>query len=183
MVVIGHSLGGLIAQKYLEHDRAAGLALLAPTPTRGTLPAIGRLGLRHPVILLQATLSLRLRPFVRTRALARELFFTVHTDQKMVEATWQRLQDESYLAFLETTVIRPRPRLIQPPVLVVAAEHDGFFTRAEMQQTADAYGTDLVVIEGSGHDLMLDDRWPAVADRIDNWIRTVVMVTPAQSRP
>ena len=182
-VVVGHSLGGLIAQKYCENSRAAGLVLLAPTPTRGTLPAIRRLGLRHPAVLLRATLSLRLRPFVRSLALARELFFTVHTDQETVVATWRRLRDESYLAFLETAVVRPRPQRIRPPVLVMAAEHDGFFTRAEMQETAEAYGTELVVIAGSGHDLMLDHQWPEVADRIDTWIRTEVTPNRARGLP
>ena len=167
--MVGHSLGGLIAQKYLEHGRASGLVLLAPIPIHGTLPAILRLGLRHPVTLLWATLALRLRPFVRNHSLVRELFFTVHTDQKTVVTTWRSLRDESYLAFLETIVVRPRPRRIPTPVVVMAAEYDGFFTKAEMQQTADAYDTDLVVIEGSGHDLMLDDRWPEGGDCIDRW--------------
>ena len=38
-VVVGHSMGGLIAQKVLERRGAAGLALLASVPTGGVLAA------------------------------------------------------------------------------------------------------------------------------------------------
>jgi pimeloyl-ACP methyl ester carboxylesterase len=148
--------------------------LLAPVPSRGTIPAIGRLARRHPVALLEATLTLRLRPFVRTPTLVRELFFTATTSHETVDATWRRLRDESYPAFLQTAVLRPRPERIRSRVLVVAAEHDWFFTLAEMQQTARAYGTEAVVIEGAGHDLMLDSGWPELARRIDHWTRATV---------
>jgi pimeloyl-ACP methyl ester carboxylesterase len=174
LVVVGHSLGGLVVQKYLEQGHAAGMVLLAPVPSRGTIPAIGRLARRHPVALLEATLTLRLRPFVRTPALVRELFFTATSSQETVDNTWRRLRDESYLAFLETAVLRPRPERIRSRVLVVAAEHDWFFTLTEMQQTARAYRTEAVVIEGAGHDLMLDSGWPELARRVDHWTRVTV---------
>ncbi|TDE95894.1 alpha/beta fold hydrolase [Occultella glacieicola] len=174
LVVVGHSLGGLVAQKFLEHDRAAGLVLLAPTPVRGTLPAVARLARRYPVELLRATATLRMRPFVRTRPMVRDLFFTPRTDQELVDDTFIRLRDESYLAFLQTILVWPRPDRVRVPVLVVAAEQDRFFTLAEMQRTARAYGTRAVVVEGSGHDLMLDGGWPDVADRIDDWARAAV---------
>jgi pimeloyl-ACP methyl ester carboxylesterase len=47
-VVIGHSMGGFIAQKYLEtHDAPAGV-LMASVPPRGHLGATLRLVRRHP---------------------------------------------------------------------------------------------------------------------------------------
>jgi hypothetical protein len=95
-VLVGHSLGGLIVQKYLEHGPAQAAILLAPLPHRGTLPAIARLTLRHPTAMLAATLSLRLRPFVATPALVRELFFTPDSPQALVDDTLARLQDESW---------------------------------------------------------------------------------------
>ncbi|WP_154794973.1 alpha/beta hydrolase [Occultella kanbiaonis] len=177
LVVVGHSLGGLVAQRLLENERVAGLVLLAPTPARGTLPAVGRLALRHPTALLRATMTLRMRPFVRTHALVRDLFFTARTDPWVVHDTWIRLRDESYLAFLQTIVVRPRPDRVRAPVLVLAAEEDRFFTLAEMERTARTYGTRAVVVEGSGHDLMLDGGWPDVAHRIDAWVRTTATET------
>lgn len=65
-VLVGHSLGGLVVQRYLERGRARGAVLLAPLPHHGTLPAIARMTFRHPLVMLEANLSLRLRPFVAT---------------------------------------------------------------------------------------------------------------------
>ncbi len=169
-VVVGHSLGGLVVAKYLERGRAKGAVLLAPIPQAGSLTAIIRLASRHPLILARANLTLRLRPFVTSRALVRELFFTPETSQPLVDDVWGRLQDESYLAFLDTLVVRARPGTIRVPVLVMGAEHDRFFTAAEVRRTAAAYDTRAEMVAGIGHDMMLDQGWRQVADRIDTWI-------------
>ena len=100
----------------------------------------------------------------------RELFFTPDTSQPLVDDVWGRLQDESYLAFLDTLVVRARPGTIRVPVLVMGAEHDRFFTAAEVRRTAAAYDTRAEMVAGIGHDMMLDQGWRQVADRIDTWI-------------
>lgn len=170
-VLVGHSLGGLIVQRYLEHGPARGAVLLAPLPRRGTAAVVARLAVRHPAAMLATNLSLRLRPFVATPALVRELFFTPDTPQELVNDTFGRLQDESWPAFLDTLVVWPRPRRVQVPILVTGAEHDGFFTVGELRRSAAAYRTEAEIVAGMGHDLMLDQGWPQVADRIDTWVR------------
>jgi pimeloyl-ACP methyl ester carboxylesterase len=57
------------------------------------------------------------------------------------------------------------------PVLVLGAELDGFFTLGETRRTARAYRTEAEIFPGIGHDMMLDDGWPGVADRVDGWVR------------
>jgi pimeloyl-ACP methyl ester carboxylesterase len=170
-VLVGHSLGGLVVQRYLERGPARGAVLLAPLPHRGTIAAIVRLAVRHPMVMGKANLSLRLRPFVATPRLVRELFFTPQTPQALVDATFARLQDESWPAFVDTALVLPRPRRVQVPVLVMGAERDGILTVAEMHRTAAAYRTEAEIVPGIGHDMMLDQGWPQVADRIDTWVR------------
>jgi pimeloyl-ACP methyl ester carboxylesterase len=178
-VLVGHSVGGLAVEKYLERGPGKGAVLLAPFPRRGTLAAVARGAARHPATLAKATLGLRLRPMVATPELVRELFFTPTTPQELVDEVWGRLQDESYLMFLETMVIWARPRRVRVPVLVLGAEHDGFFTVGETRRAAAAYRTQAEIYPGMGHDLMLDQGWPQVADRIDTWVRA--LPTPAQA--
>lgn len=174
-VLVGHSLGGLVVQRYLERGPARGMVLLAPIPHRGSLGAAARLAARHPAGLARATLAVRLRPLVSSRESVRELFFTQTTPQELVDEVWGRLQDESYLAFLDTMVVRARPRRVRArvPVLVLGAELDGFFTVAEVRRTAAAYRTEAEIYPGMGHNLMLDLGWPQVADRIDTWARAL----------
>jgi pimeloyl-ACP methyl ester carboxylesterase len=56
-VVIGHSMGGFIVQKYLEsHDAAAGV-LLASAPPGGMAATALRTAMAHPVQNLRATVG------------------------------------------------------------------------------------------------------------------------------
>ncbi len=169
-VVVGHSLGGLVVAKYLERGRSRAAVLLAPIPQDGSLGAIIRLTSRHPLVMARANLTLRLRPFVTDPTMVRELFFTAETPQSLVDYVWGRLRDESYLAFLDTLTVRAQPGRIQVPVLIMGPEHDRFFTAAELRRTAAAYGTHAEMVAGIGHDMMLDQGWHRVADRIDTWI-------------
>ena len=172
--LIGHSLGGLVVQKYLESGQARGAVLMASIPPRGTIPAIARLAVRYPIAFLKSNLLPRLRPFIVTSRLARALFFTPDTPQGIVDHCLACLQDESYLAFIDTMVMLARPHRVQVPVLVLGAERDSIFTAAEVRGTARAYRTEAEIFPGMGHDMMLDTDWRKVADRIDAWIRETI---------
>ena len=169
--LIGHSMGGLVVQKYLESSYSPGAVLMASVPSRGTIAAVARLAVRHPIEFLKTNLLLRLRPFIATSGLARDLFFTPDTAQETVDHCFACLQDESYLAFIDTMVVLPRPHRVQAPVLVLGAERDSFFTVAEVRSTARAYQTEAEIFLGMGHDMMLDTDWRKVADRIAAWIQ------------
>lgn len=170
-VLVGHSLGGRVAQKYLERHPAAGLVLMASIAPGGTLGAVARLAVRHPMPFLKTNLLLRLRPFTATRSLVRDLFFTPDTPQEIVDRCFVQLQDESYLAFIDTMLVLPRPHRVRSPVLVLGAERDAIFTVREVQATARAYQQEPVIFPGMGHDVMLDGGWQKVADCVDAWVR------------
>jgi hypothetical protein len=166
-------MGGLVVQKYLEKNYSPASVLMASVPARGTIAAAARLAVRHPVEFLKTNLLLRLKPFIVTSGLVRDLFFTPDTAQELVEHCFARLQDESYLAFIDTMVVQPRPHRVRAPVLVLGAEKDSFFTVSEMQSTARAYRTEAEIFPGMGHDMMLDSGWETVADRIADWMRSL----------
>lgn len=169
--LVGHSMGGLLVQKYLESHSCPGAVLMASFPPRGTVAAVARLAVRHPIELLKVNLLLRLRPFIASSNLVRELFFAPDTPQEIVDGCFELLQDESYLAFLDTMMVLPRPRRIRAPVLVLGAECDAFFTADETRSIARAYRTEVETFARMGHDMMLDKDWHKVADRVDSWIR------------
>jgi pimeloyl-ACP methyl ester carboxylesterase len=99
------------------------------------------------------------------------MYFTPDSSQKIVNHCFAHLQDESYLAFLDTMFVLARPHRVRQRMLVLGAERDAMFTVDEVHRTARAYGEKAEVFAGMGHDMMLDENWPAVADRIDAWIR------------
>lgn len=178
-ILVGHSLGGLLVQQYLERHPALGSALVASIPPRGTAGTIARLTWHHPMAMVKSSLLLRLKPFIGSRRLVRELFFTSSTPQEIVDHCFMHVQDESYLAIIDTMIGPSRPRHTHVPVLVLGAERDAFFTLSEVRQTAWAYGTEAHIFPGMGHDMMLDQGWQKVAEHIDGWTR---LISSAQGR-
>ncbi len=164
-IVVGHSMGGLVVQKYLERHPAAAAVLLAPVPTGGALGATIRFARRHPLAFLKTNVQLRLRPIVGTPALAREMLFAPEAPADIADAYYPRWQDESYVAYLGMIASLPRPRRVNVPILVLIGDRDRIFTVREARRTAEAYGTNVEVFPGRGHQMMLEPGWEAVADR------------------
>jgi pimeloyl-ACP methyl ester carboxylesterase len=173
-VLIGHSMGGLLVQRYLERGPAPAAILLASVPTGGIFGVMMRLAMRHPLLYLVANATWSVYPYVRTPELAREAFFSL--DMPIEEATllWKHLQEESYLAFLDMLLFRhARPRLAArggTPMLVLGATDDRIFTVSEVRRTAGAYGVEAEIFPRMAHDMMLESGWRGVADRIVGWL-------------
>jgi pimeloyl-ACP methyl ester carboxylesterase len=167
----GTPSGGLVAQKYLERHPAAGLVLMASIAPGGAIGAVARLAVRHPMPFLRTNLLLRLRPFIATRSLVRALPFTPDTAEQVVDRCFVQLQDESYLAFIDTMLVLPRPHRVKSHVLVLGAERHAIFTVRELQATARAYQQEPIIFPGMGHDMMLDSGWQKVVDCVDAWVR------------
>jgi len=173
-VLIGHSMGGLLVQRYLERGPVPGAVLLASVPVGGIFGVMMRLALRHPLLYLWANATMSLYPYIATPELAREAFFS--RDMPLEETTrlWKHLQDESYLAFLDMLLFRhARPRLAVrggTPMLVLGAAEDRTFIPSEVRRTGAAYGVDAEIFPQMAHDMMLERGWQAVAGRILGWL-------------
>jgi pimeloyl-ACP methyl ester carboxylesterase len=169
-ILVGHSMGGYIVQKYLETHTAAGAVLLASIPVSGIWRFALRVLRRHPWAFLKAHLTLSPWHIVGTPALARDAFFSPGTTPEDLERHFRRLGPESFRMELEALVLAlPRPRRVETPVLVLAGEGDRIFSVAEQRATARAYRTEAEVFPGMAHDMMLEPGWRAVADRILRW--------------
>ncbi len=175
-ILIGHSMGGHVVQKYLERNDATAAVLLASLPPEGALGTTMRITMRHPGPFALANLTLRLWPIVATPALARDAFFSQGLPDDELETYFGLLQDESYIAYLDMMLFDlPRPKRAlahkRLPMLVMGAANDHIFTPREVKQTARAYGVDAKIFPDMAHDLMLDPGWQEVADTIITWLR------------
>ena len=166
VVLVGHSMGGLVVQRCLEVRSVRRAVLLASVPRRGVLPTTLRQLRAQPATTLRSIATFTLWPVIDGTERVRRMFFTEATSAEAVAWTAERLQNESYLAYLSMALRRPRPGRASSPVTVVAAELDGVFTLAEQRALASAYGTDLVTLAGMGHDAMLDDGAEDAADLV-----------------
>ena len=174
-VVIGHSKGGFVVQKYLESRDAPAAVLVASVPARGALAGALRRMKRYPWNTLRAVLTGKsLHAVAATPQLCRESFFSTHTPGTQVLQYHARLQEESARAtWLDMMLLNlPRPKKVTTPLLVVGTECDALFTPSEQRRTARAYGTEAEMFPEMGHDMMLEPAWAAVAERIHMWLGT-----------
>jgi pimeloyl-ACP methyl ester carboxylesterase len=172
-VLIGHSMGGYIVQKYLESHTVPAGVLLASIPTVGILGMLLRMLRRHPVSTLKALLLMNTWYFVSTPALAKDYFFSDDfPDDKFLEY-YAHIQTESFRVALEAAVLDlPHSNRVKTPLLVLGAENDRVFTVAEQQKTARAYKTEAILYPDMAHDMMLEAGWRAVADQILRWLNS-----------
>jgi pimeloyl-ACP methyl ester carboxylesterase len=170
-VVIGHSLGGYVVQKYLEdHDAPGGVLLSSPPPSGMLRPAL-RVARRRPLVFAKINLTLSLAPMIAAPELAREAFFSADVSDDELRRYWRLMQNESYMAFLDMVALNlPRPEKVKTPVLVLGAERDNMLRPAEIEATARAYHTRAEIIPGVAHNSMLEARWETVAERILQWL-------------
>ena len=112
-----------------------------------------------------------LYPLVATPQLAREAFFSEGLAEENLQAYAKRLQDESYLGFLDMILFNlPKPGRVKTPVLVLGGTRDAIFSPGEVNATARAYQTQLEIFADMAHDMMLEPGWQSVAERILTWL-------------
>jgi pimeloyl-ACP methyl ester carboxylesterase len=169
-VVIGHSMGGFVVQKYLESRDAPAGVLVASMPARGCLGISMRLMRRHPWLVTMALIKGQWLRCVGTPELARESFFS-RASQSDVARFAALLGEESQRVAYDGLLLNlPRPNQVTTPLLVLGAEYDRCVAPKEVNATARAYRTHAEIFPEMGHDMMLEPGWDTVAERIDTWL-------------
>lgn len=169
-VIIGHSMGGYVVQKYLESVTLPGAILLASVPPQGVLGITLRILRYFPEKFVKLNLKLSLYPLVETAALAQHQLFSKNMPQEQVNRYFQQLGDESYRAFLDMLLLNlPKPKRVNTPMLVLGGRDDNIFTVDEVKATARAYSTQPHFFP-MAHDMMLEAGWQQVAEKMLAWL-------------
>lgn len=179
-VLISHSMGGVVVQRYLAepgYPRPTGVAFLGTIDGRSGRKVIlspQGLVLRHPKSLLRGIMHADLRYVLAgTPALTRESFFTAQTPAEIVQQCHDRLRGESWRVFFE--MLNYRMCKIDVPVCVMGSKTDGSVPLPLLEALVDvcqACGvpTTYRLFDQIGHDLMLDSGWPTVAEAIAEFV-------------
>lgn len=170
-VLIGHSMGGLVVQKYLERHQVPAVVLLAPVPPSGLMSlnwwvGLTRTELMHDLWLVQAGAA-HYASFQRLR----DALFSRALPDAEAKRLLAQVQGESQRALWDMNGWDlPRlPRQL-PPSLVIGAGNDALVPRFAVAETARALGCAPQWIDGMAHIMMLDPHWEQVATRIDAWL-------------
>jgi pimeloyl-ACP methyl ester carboxylesterase len=173
-VLVAHSMGGGIVQRYLSSGgSAAGLVLLAPLPPWGAIGATIRYAKAHPLRFLAVNGTMSFKPMIGTPE-GFSVFLSSAIPGEQLERIQAKVQDESYRAYIDM-VLMPfsRPRPTDVPALAMVGTQDCFFTVGVERKVAAYHNAEFEVFDGMGHDLMLDLGWESVAERIAGFVRTL----------
>jgi len=170
-IVVGHSMGGLIAQKLGEEGLARALVLLSSAPPRGISVMSGKL-LRRQLRYLPALL--RSKRVVPRWSDMRELVLNrVPEDEQ--QAAFARFVSDSGRAGREMSlggvkVDAERVRANGCPVLVVTSDDDRFIPPRIAQRIAQRYRAPVYMARGHGHLMLQEPGWSEPASFIASWL-------------
>lgn len=155
-VLVGHSMGGIVAQLVAQAIPPRALVLLASGRTR-----------RDEKFRPDVPLG---KPITISRDEARRRFFHVISDDEF-DQVYQRLCPESPAALNDLTDAGAfEAARFACPVLVLTAEHD----REHVSELADyathSYHATRATVVGAGHDLMFDAAWRDTATYLHAWL-------------
>lgn len=183
-ILIGHSLGGLVAQMAAARAPITGLILLAPSAPWGV-------ALSSPEEALSAFSLYALGPFwslaVDPDRAAARLYLLNRLPQQALRETYARLVPESGRALFETlnwwfdpfaTTLVSAAR-VRAPVLGVAGESDVIHPPATVRATTERLGGQVVVAPGASHWLPAEPGWEATAQLCLDWIKGIALEAAA----
>lgn len=170
-VLIGHSMGGFIVQKFLERTSAPAGVLLAAAPPYGVWNGTWLVFKHSPLTLLKILTRFRLQPVVETPESTRWAFFSEDMPREQLLKYHAKMNDESFRMYLDLLGLNlVRTKKIKTPLLVLGARDDTVISNGDVEKTARAYATTAEFFPHMAHDMMLEKGWQAVAERITKWL-------------
>jgi pimeloyl-ACP methyl ester carboxylesterase len=170
-VVIGHSLGALLAQKAAEAGRCRAIVLIAPTAPRGVAvrPPVSALPFYASAAPAIVTGKPKIPPY---EVVARVGLRCLPDDQR--RKIYADFVPESGLVLRELALGTPVDAgKVRCPVLVVSGREDGVCSPRVARAVARHYQADLREYPESDHWIIEDPGWETVAADIVHWIEQV----------
>jgi pimeloyl-ACP methyl ester carboxylesterase len=169
-IIVGHSMGGLLAQLVAERGVAKGIVLLSPAPPRG-IPVLSLKLAIHQAKYMPAILTSRI--VVPGRSDLRALVLN-RVPEAERDALLDLLVPDSGRAALQMSVLGvpvDRDR-VKAPALVIAGDEDLFIPASRGRRVADRYGAPFRLAPGRGHMLIIEPGYEELCEWIADWIRS-----------
>ena len=175
-VLIGHSMGGFVVQKYLERHAAPAAVLMCSVPPQGLAASAFGMLFNQPGLFADLN-RLMTGGHVALDSLRAALFAQPVSVDDL--ARYYRLsQPESHRAIWDMMLFNlPHTARVlahlsegRASLLVQGAEHDMIIPASLVEMTARSYGTDATLYPGMGHGLMLEADWRRPAQDILDWL-------------
>lgn len=185
-VVVGHSVGGLIARQLLDAELAQAAVAIAPLPLPGDRGAKHETSPEDYVTLPQAQFRHTIANTVgEDEAAALYRRYVIPAPHRLLtDLGFHGTRPGTFAdASGDTAGSEASSR---GPLLLISGQEDRMVADAVTRAAYKSYGdstavTDLKQFADRGHSLVIDSGWPAVADYVLAWLAANGMTTPAEA--
>ena len=172
MVLVGHSMGAIVAQRAARRCDAAGLILMAPVPPHGLSSSAFMLAMRDPQLFMGLAAMQASDDWSSASGRVKEWLFSSSTPDDWVRPHLRHMQHESQraladLAWPQYFWIRDS---VGMPALVMGGESDLLFPVPMLMETALVHGVSPLILPDIAHAVMLEQNWKVAADAIVEWL-------------
>ncbi len=174
-ILVGHSMGGFVLQKFLERFRARAVCLMAAVPPEGIMYSAMQLAFDDPMLYHQMNVMQALGRWTTSPDILRRALFSPEVPEEELLPYFRLFQDESSLAILDMSWLDlPNlSRVHKTDMCVIGAERDAFFSRKRVQATAESFGCAAHIIPRMSHAIMLEPNWKEAAHILLEWVKAV----------
>ena len=171
-VLIGHSLGGLLARRVAERADVLAVVLMASPTPRSMREAALRLLARFPLPMIKFALTGSPDHVYRNADVLRGLLFGGARHPE-VDAAIQRMlsERESRRIVADVQALTFAPSRV--PLLAIGGDADIGVPVSALQEAADLHGGTIKALPGAAHEFFLMHGWQRAAACIDEWLQRI----------
>ena len=174
-IVVGHSMGGAIAQVIAQDAPLKAAVFAASAPVAGVKfhkPPMNVWFALHGLKSIPAMIrKTAIKPGYRVAA--KSVFNCVEPERQ--RELWQYLTPESATAAVEVLKgsVEAELRDVRIPMLTVVGSEDGTTVPEMAREIAEYQGTEFLELPDHGHMFMIEPGWEQCAERIEHWFTQV----------
>jgi pimeloyl-ACP methyl ester carboxylesterase len=171
-VLMGHSMGGALAQWYLKHvNDLPAIVLVAPWVSPSALSDGLPLFLKVDLLgCLTCFFTWNANPLVRSPRIAARKLITEGATMPPQELHSCLGGESALILFQHSPPYWIPPERVRTPTLVVAGERDAVVSVKGLRRTAKIFNADFQLVPGSGHNLMVERTYCETANAIAEWL-------------
>lgn len=181
-VLVGHSLGGLVAYEYGRGRELPAVVMFSAVPPDGSLRSFVELARLDPLSAAKMA-AMSLFPPVRMLGSPPVGVYSDRVPADRARTFTRRLRPESWRVLSEV-LVRPRAHAgpLEMPLYVVGTTGDHLIPACEVRRTARMLEAPCRVFEGFSHTPFVEPGWETIADDIAGWIEAAVEPRKATGR-